>query len=92
VGLVIMKNTTAFETLTTEQLDTATGGGGKAYTFGHDSKTDPRTCFATADRVGKSYGLKLVGNGTDRQLVSRRSGEQAGTAYTERGNCHIYVN
>jgi len=84
--------TKPFQTISLEDLDTATGGGGKAYTFSHDSKTDPATCFATADRVGKSYGLDLAGSGTDRQLVDSKSGEQAGSAYTERGNCHIYVN
>jgi hypothetical protein len=72
-------------------LATVTGGGGKAYQFSHDSKTDPATCFATADRVGKSFGLSLQGTGSDRQLVDS-SGEHAGSAYTERGNCHIYVN
>ena len=86
-----MNKPSPFDTLTTTDLETATGAGGKAYTFGHDSKTDPATCFRTAERVGQSYGLKLTGTGTDRQLVGR-DGEQAGTAYTERGNCHIYVN
>jgi len=79
------------KTLTKDALALITGAGGKAYTFSHDSKTDPATCFATADRVGKSYGLSLSGTGTDRTLVDS-SGEHAGNAYTERGNCHIYVN
>jgi hypothetical protein len=78
-------------TIDLASLATVTGGEAKAYTFSHDSKTDPATCFATADRVGKSYGLNLTGNGSERALVGR-DGEQAGSAYTERGNCHIYVN
>lgn len=86
-----MSKPSTLQTLTTKDLETTTGGGGKAYTFAHDSKTDPETCFATADRVGKSFGLNLTGSGTDRQLTDR-TGEQAGSAYTERGNCHIYVN
>jgi hypothetical protein len=79
-------------TIDLASLTNVTGGaGGKAYTFAHDSKTGPATCFATADRVGKSYGLKMTGTGRERSLVGS-DGEQAGTAYTERGNCHIYVN
>jgi len=86
-----MTKPSPFQTVSPDDLETTTGGGGKAYTFSHDSKTDPATCFATADRVGKSYGLSLTGSGTDRQLVGS-DGEHAGSAYTERGNCHIYVN
>jgi hypothetical protein len=87
--------TKAMKTIATidlASLTTVTGGaGGKAYTFTHDSKTDRATCFATADRVGKSYGLQMTGTGSARSLRGS-DGEQAGTAYTERGNCHIDVN
>jgi hypothetical protein len=86
-----------FETLTTEDLETASGGGGKAYQFIHESVTGPDTCLRTADRVGRSYGLNLVGSGTERSFVNS-AGEHAGNAYWQGanrfdgGDCNIYVN
>jgi len=83
-----------FETISTDDLAAATGGEAKAYTFGADFKADPQTCFRVANRVGRSYGLRLKGSGSDFSLVNRK-GVHGGSAYTSEGgdsNCHIYVN